>query len=211
MQPLAKQMVDAANPFDDFISFRMLSSGWTVVQSNFISSCFIYYITFYCLSFSLCLLCEFSVLAAKRKMWKLKSFGSLRNVSKTGNVDRPRCPFQQLSTGDCVAAFVIFLWEGHWFLTNMFLENILIVSFFLICGRWGQFWLPHRIEHRPDLALWSPECGGEGFLGPSHRESDPGQPAAVWEQQKQGRKEQTAYIVNTLTVIKQWCHLYIYV
>lgn len=25
--------------------------------------------------------------AAKRKMWKLKSFGSLRNVSKTGNVD----------------------------------------------------------------------------------------------------------------------------
>lgn len=24
---------------------------------------------------------------AKRKMWKLKSFGSLRNVSKTGNVD----------------------------------------------------------------------------------------------------------------------------
>lgn len=26
--------------------------------------------------------------AAKRKMWKLKSFGSLRNVSKTGKIDR---------------------------------------------------------------------------------------------------------------------------
>lgn len=26
--------------------------------------------------------------AAKRKMWKLKSFGSLRNVSKTGNINQ---------------------------------------------------------------------------------------------------------------------------
>lgn len=31
--------------------------------------------------------------AAKRKMWKLKSFGSLRNVSKTGNADLSLCIF----------------------------------------------------------------------------------------------------------------------
>lgn len=34
--------------------------------------------------------------AAKRKMWKLKSFGSLRNVSKTGNINQLRCIFQIL-------------------------------------------------------------------------------------------------------------------
>lgn len=41
--------------------------------------------TTFCLPlFSLCPLL-FSHSAAKRKMWKLKSFGSLRNINKTGN------------------------------------------------------------------------------------------------------------------------------
>ena len=58
--------------------------------------------------------------------------------------------------------------------------------------RWGQLWLPRRVKYWPDVALWSPECRGEGLLGPGHWEPDPGQPAAVWEQQKQGKSQKKA-------------------
>lgn len=52
--------------------------------------------------------------------------------------------------------------------------------------RRGERRLHHRVVHRADVALWGSESGGPRLLGLGHREPDPGQPAVLWERQKQG-------------------------
>lgn len=145
--------------------------------------------------------------AAKRKMWKLKSFGSLRNINKTGN--------QWGCWEWCSSQFVLFVfilmttksfcshlhhsgfgwtvgsissinscsswsWNSH--------NPCLSLCFFIFAHRRRERRLHHSVVHRADLAFWGSESGRKRLVGVGYRESDPGQSAVLWEWQKQGKQ-----------------------
>jgi len=148
-------------------------------------------------------------------MWKLKSFGSLRNINKTGNLNEWNVWVAELTPSCCFfccMCLYVHLLSHHsitangsesFCLCSCLLKHIIILRryirlrtqwvFLLIpsscvnncCSRPNrrrEHGLHHHIEHRTELAFWSPKSRGQGRLGSGHRKPDPCKSTELWEQ-----------------------------